>query len=207
MGIIIPNMGTENFNRNPLFSDVQKRLLSLFYGHPDKNFYTNEVIRLTHSGTGAVQRELNRLTDSGILTVKKVGNQKHYQANHDSPIFSELRSIVLKTFGLADVLRQTLKPLRDKIYIAFIFGSIAKQQDNIKSDIDIMLLSNTLHYSDLFQILQKSEGELGRIINPTFYSVAEWKRKIEENNNFIMQVLNQPKIFLIGDEDELRKFG
>ena len=106
-----------------LFSKVRQRVLGLLYGQPDSDFHTNEIIRLTDSGTGAVQRELESLTGAGSIIVKQVGNQKRYQANRDTPFFVELRSIVLKTFGLADVLRKTLKPIAKQIHLAFIYGS------------------------------------------------------------------------------------
>jgi predicted nucleotidyltransferase len=172
---------------------------------PDNSFHTNEIIRLTNSGTGAVQRELAALSGAGIITVKSSGNQKRYEANRMSPLFSELRGIVLKTFGLGDVLRQELVPAASQIYIAFIYGSIAKQEDTVNSDIDLMLVSDTLTYADLFKLLDKAQAQLGRSINPTFYSLSEWKRKIKANNNFVTQIIQQPKIFLIGSEDELTK--
>lgn len=206
-GIIIPNMGIiKNSFSNVLFSKARQRVLAVLYGQPDRGFYTNAIIRLTHTGSGAVQRELEKLVGAGFITVKYVGNQKHYQANRASPLFSELRGIVLKTFGLADVLRQALKPVVSKIHLAFIYGSVAKQEDTANSDIDLMLLSDKLTYTDLFPLLQKAETHISRTINPTFYSPVEWIRKLKNNNNFLIQVLKQPKIFLIGTEDELSKF-
>jgi predicted nucleotidyltransferase len=190
-----------------LFSKVRQRVLGLLYGQPDSDFHTNEIIRLTNSGTGAVQRELESLTSAGLVIVKQVGNQKRYQANRDTPFFMELRSIVLKTFGLADVLRETLIPITTKIRIAFIYGSIAKQEDTAKSDIDLMIIGTDLTYADIFELLEKAEAQLGRKINPTFYSASEWLRKNKDKNNFVIKVLQHPKIFLIGTEDELVKLG
>lgn len=204
MGTIIPNMGTIKTSfSNAFFSKTQQRVLALLYGHPDQGFYTNDIIRSTHSGTGAVHRELKKLAATGLVTVTWIGNQSHYQANRANPLFPELRSIVLKTFGLADVLREALKPIAAQMHTAFIYGSVAKQEDTANSDIDLMLLSDNLTYADLFQLLQHAEAQLGRTINPTFYSPSEWKRKLKENNNFLIQILKQPKIFLIGTEDEL----
>ncbi len=203
MGIIIPNMGMKKSSLpNVLFSKVQQRLLALLYGQPDRSLHTNEIIRLTSSGTGAVQRELKKLVIAELVLVKQIGNQKHYQANRATPLFSELRSIVLKTFGLADVLRAALKPIASQIQMAFIYGSIAKQEDTANSDIDLMLLSDTLTYAELFPLLQKVEAQLNRTVNPTFYSSSEWVRKQKNGNNFLVQISKQPKIFLIGTEDE-----
>jgi len=186
-----------------LFSKVQQHVLGLLYSQPDTDFYTNEIIRLAKSGTGAVQRELAKLTAAGLITVKQVGNQKRYQANRAAPFFSELRGIVLKTFGLADVIRDALTPVAKQIHFAFIYGSIAKQEDTAKSDIDLMIVTDQLTYAELFQLLEKTEAQLGRTINPTFHSRSEWSQKFHQGNNFITQLIKQPKIFLIGTEDEL----
>lgn len=186
-----------------LFSKVQQRVLGLLFGQPNVDFYTNEIIRSADSGSGAVQRELERLTSAGLIIVKKVGNQKRYQANRNSPLFAELRSIVLKTFGLAEILRKALKPITKKIDFAFIYGSIAKQEDTATSDIDLMLIGNNITYADIFESLKKVESQLGRKINPTFYTVSDWVKKFNEDNNFLLKVIKNPKIFLKGNADEL----
>ena len=179
--------------------------MGLLYGQPDTDFYTNEIIRLTKSGTGAVQRELAKLTAAGLITVKPLGNQKRYQANRFTPFFAELRGIVLKTFGLADILREALKPLAKQIHFAFIYGSIAKQEDTAQSDIDLMIISDKLTYAELFKLLEKAEVRLGPKVNPTFYSPSEWVGKRKQDNNFVLQVSKQAKIFLIGSENEFRR--
>lgn len=203
LGTIIPNMGTKINLSDALFSKTQQRVLTVLYGQPDRHFYTNEIIRLTDSGRGAIQRELEKLVVAGLLTVERVGNQKQYQANLTASIFTELRGIVLKTFGLVDVLKQALAPVASQIHSAFIYGSIAKQEDTANSDIDLMLLSDTLAYPDLFLLLEKIEPQVARPINPSIYSVEEWQQKLREGNNFLIQVVKQPKIFLIGTDDEL----
>src|SRR5579863_352586 len=152
-----------------LFSKVQQQVLGLLYGHPNSDFYTNEIIRFTQSGTGAVQRELARLVASGLVTVKQVGNQKRYQANQNTPFFSELRSLIQKTFGLADVLKEALMPFIKQIEFAFIYGSIAKKEDKADSDIDLMIISQQLTYSEIFQCLVVAEEKLGRKISPVLY--------------------------------------
>ena len=208
MGTIIPIMRTISPSlSNALFSKVRQCVLALLYRQPDRSFHTNEIIRLTHSGTGAVQRELEKLAAVGLITVQSVGNQKHYAANCTSPLFSELRSIILKTFGLADVLRQALAPIASQVHIAFIYGSIAKQEDTATSDIDLMLVGDNLTYADVFKLLEEAQEKLGRLISPTFYSPTEWTRKYQANNHFLAQIVKQPKIFLIGCEDELAKLG
>jgi len=208
MGITIPIMRTISPSlSNALFSKVRQCVLALLYGQPDRSFYTNEIIRFTHSGTGAVQRELEKLAAVGLITAQSIGNQKHYTANRASPLFSELRSMVLKTFGLADVLIQALAPIASQIHIAFIYGSIAKQEDTATSDVDLMLICDNLTYADLFKLLEDAQVKLGRSVHPTFYSPSEWTRKYQANNNFLAQIVKQPKIFLIGTEGELTKLG
>jgi predicted nucleotidyltransferase len=199
-------MGMINTDWNVLFTKIQQAILKLLYLNPSSDFNTNELIRLTKSGTGAVQRELEKLTVAGLITPKKLGNQKRYQANQNLSYYSELRSIIIKTFGLADVLSEQLKlSLAARIKIAFIYGSFAKQTDTQNSDIDLMLIGDDLTYIDVFNVLKKTETSLGHKINPSCYTALEWAKKYKQENHFIQQVIEQPKIFLIGTEDELKK--
>ena len=188
-----------------LFSKVQQRVLGLLFVNANRSFYTNEIVRFVDSGVGVVQRELEKLAQSGLVTVHKIGNQKHFQANPDAPIFAELRGIMLKTVGLADILRLALLPLSDKIQAAFIYGSIAKGKDTSKSDIDVLIIGNGLAYADMYDALSANESSLGRPVNPSIYSMQELQRKLAEDNTFVSRVLEQPKIFLIGSDDDLPK--
>lgn len=181
-------------------------MLAVLFGTPDRSFYANEVIALAQSGTGAVQRELADLAKAGLLTVSKQGNQKHYQANASAPVFTELRGLVLKTMGLADVLRAALAPLAPlagQIDGAFIYGSVARQQDTAQSDVDVMIVSSTLGYGEVFGALEGATASLGRKLNPTLYSPADWARRLEGDNAFATRVWQQPKIWLIGSEAQL----
>jgi predicted nucleotidyltransferase len=184
-----------------LFSKVRQRVLAVLFVAPDRSFYTNEVIGLAQSGAGAVQRELADLAAAGLLTVRKQGNQKHFQANAASPVFVELRSLVLKTSGLADVLRAALLPLAPQIAVAFVFGSVAKQQDTAASDVDLLVVSDTLGYGDVFGALEAASQTLGRTINPALYSTADFQARQLGDNAFINRVMQQPKIWLIGQEE------
>jgi len=187
-----------------LFSNVKQRVLALIFGHPERSFYTSEIVRTVHSGTGAVERELSRLQRSGLVTVERIGNQKHYRANRQSPIFEELRSLVLKTVGLTEPLRESLESYSDKIKTAFVYGSVAKGIDTARSDIDLMVIGEDLAYPDLFAGLQKAENALGRQVNPNFLSPEDWRRKLAQKNPFITKIRTQPKIFIFGSEDDLR---
>jgi predicted nucleotidyltransferase len=186
-----------------LFSNVQARVLALIFGHPERSFYASEIIRNVRSGTGAVERELSRLRDSGLVRVERIGNQKHYRANHRSPIFVELRSIVLKTMGLAEPLRESLAPHAEKIKTAFVYGSVAKGGDSARSDVDLMVIGEDLAYPDLFGGLQKAESILHRQVSPNFLSPQDWRRKLAQKNPFITKISAQPKIFIFGSEDDL----
>lgn len=201
LGAIIPLMITAATSiAESLFSGVQQRLLALLFGQPDRSFYNNELLRLTGTGKGALQRELERLQSAGIITTTRIGNQTHYQANRAAPIFEEIRGIVIKTFGLADVLRAALADLAERIELAFIFGSVAKGTDTAASDIDVMVVAEDLAYADLFERLAPAEATLGRKVNPTLYTPEEVARRQREDNHFITRVLDQPKIFLIGGD-------
>jgi len=184
-----------------LFPKVRQRVLAVLFGAPDRSFYTNEVIGLAQSGAGAVQRELADLADAGLLTVRKLGNQKHFQANPASPVFAELRGLVLKTMGLADVLRAALAPLAPQIERAFVFGSIARQEDTATSDVDLLVVSDTLSYGELFGALEGAGQTLGRPINPALYTAADFQARLQGDNAFINRVMQQPKIWLIGQEE------
>lgn len=207
--MIEPNMGTIYAASHPtiadaLFSKVRQRVLGVLFGTPDRSFYTNEVIGLAQSGAGAVQRELADLAGAGLLTVRKQGNQKHFQANAASPVFAELRGLVLKTMGLADVLRTALGPLAPQIARAFVFGSIAKQQDTAQSDVDLLVVSDTLGYGEVFAALEDAGKTLGRTINPALYSAVDFRARLQSDNAFINRVMQQPKIWLIGLEEPAR---
>lgn len=213
LGFIIPNMGTKKAPgkasqpaasvADVLFTKVQQRVLGVLYGNPGRSFFANEVIALAGSGTGAVQRELTRLAEAGLVTVKHVGRQKHYQANATAPVFEELRGLVLKTSGLADVLRAALAPLAEEINAAFVYGSVAKRRDTAASDIDLMVVSETLTYADIFSALEEAATRLGRAVNPTVYSPQALAKRLKQGNAFVTRVLAQPKLWLLGDEHGL----
>ena len=203
MGINQPDPPVATSLADALFPKVRQRVLAVLFGTPDRSFYANEVIALAQSGTGAVQRELAGLSEAGLLTVSKQGNQKHYQANGDAPVFAELRGLVLKTMGLGDVLRAALVPLGTQIDAAFVYGSVARQQDTAHSDIDLMIVSRSLGYADLFGALESAIATLGRKVNPTLYTPADLAKRIQQDNAFVTRVLQQPKIWLIGNEEKL----
>lgn len=185
-----------------LFSGTQQRVLAFLFGQPERSFFATELIGLAGGGSGAVQRELKRLEECGLVTMTPLGNRKHYQANPHSPIFAELCGIVQKTVGLAEPLRAALTPFRKKITAAFVYGSVAKRSDTAHSDIDLMVISDTLEYADLYAALEQAATALGRTINPTIYTPSELAKRIKQKNAFVERVLTQPQIWLIGNEHE-----
>jgi predicted nucleotidyltransferase len=196
------NIGTTSIGE-VLFSSVQRRVLAILFGEPDRSFYTNEIARRGKTGRGALQRELERMTSSGLVNVTTSGAQKYYSANTNSPIFHELRGIVLKTFGLTDVLRSALSDLSARIRFAFVYGSVAKGADTAASDIDVMVVADGLSYGELFEALGKAEETIGRKISPTLYSPEEFSRKVGDDHHFVTRVLAQPKLLLIGEDRDI----
>ena len=185
------------------FTKSRQRVLALIFGNPGRTFYANELIALAGSGSGAVQRELAKLERAGLVVVRRVGNQKHYRANVDAPVFAPLRDLILKTSGLADVLRASLASIGGRIRAAFVYGSVAMKRDTAVSDIDLMIISDDLSYADLFTILEDASKRLGRTVNPTIYSRPELARRIRRQNSFVTRVLKQPRIWLIGGTRDL----
>lgn len=204
-GTIIPKMGTikQTGLGDVLFGKTKQSLLALLFANPDRTYYANEIVRHAGAGIGAVQRELGRFEATGLVVVTRVGNQKHYQANRAAPIFEELRGIVMKTFGVADRLRGALTPIAKRLRAAFIYGSIAKGSDTASSDVDLMILSDDLSFSDAIKALATAEQQIGRSISPTIFGIDEWRAKLAEEGGFLQRVLAQPKLFLIGTEDDL----
>jgi predicted nucleotidyltransferase len=186
-----------------LFSKTKQRVLGVLFGNPGRSFYVSEILSRARGGTGTVLRELARLEKSGLVNARRVGNQRHYQANADSPLFDELRSIVDKTVGLAGPLGAALRPLAGKIHAAFIFGSVARKTDTARSDIDLLILSDHLTYGDVYSALESAGAALGRQVNPTIYSMKDFRKRRADRNPFLMKILGLPKLWVIGTEDEL----
>ena len=207
-GMIVPEMGRTKAVRrsglaDALFTPVQQRVLGLLFGQPERRFQSAEIIRLARGGVGAVHRQLARLSASDLVTITRSGNQKHYQARRDSPVFEELHRLIVKTVGVAEPLRQALSPRARAIRTAFVYGSVAKGTDRAKSDIDLMVVSDSLRYADLFETLQAAEAMLGRTVNPTVMTLAQWRAKRARADSFAARVSAQPRVFVIGSDDDL----
>ena len=189
-----------------LFGKTRQAVLALLYGQTDTSFYTKQILDAVKTGRGTVQRELKNLTDNSIIIRETQGRQVYYRANKKCPIFNELKSIVRKTFGVADILRESLAAAKGKVRLAFIFGSVARSADDRRSDIDIIVVGK-ISFGKVVSLLSPAEEKLGREINPVVYSVAEFKDKVKKDQHFVKTVLNSDKIFLSGDEDELGRLA
>ena len=189
-----------------LFTRTQRQVLGLMYTRPEKSFYTKEILRLSGMGVATIKRELDSMVAAGILTFSKQGNQHHYQANPDCPIYHELQGIVKKTFGIVDVINQSLASLKDKVDWAFVFGSVASGKESSTSDIDLMVIGNA-GFGEVVKALYPAQESLGREINPKVYRKAEWLNMVKAKDAFINDVLTKPRMDVIGDRHEFGKPG
>jgi predicted nucleotidyltransferase len=184
-----------------LFTDTQQRVLGLVFGQPERSFMLTELIRLARTGTGAVQRELQRLDQAGIVTVESVAGRKYVKANPATPVFEELRGIIDKTTGVTAEVNRALERIRVRLRFAILFGSVAKGTDVSQSDIDVLLVSDDLTQEDAFDALKAAEKRLGRRINPTIYRAEEFRRRRQTKNPFLTKVLAGKYVVLAGSED------
>ena len=182
-----------------LFSDSQSRVFRWLFGQPERSYHLNELRRLTGLGSASLQRELGKLAAAGLVRSEKVGNLRRFQVNTESPVYEELAGLTRKTLGAQPLLQEALTPMKQKLELAFIYGSIAKGMDTAKSDIDVMLVGNDLLLRDVLKLLLPAESQLGRKINPTLYTPAEYKRRRAQKDSFLNRVLAQPVMPLIGE--------
>lgn len=182
-----------------LFSDSQARLFLWLFGQPERSYHLSELRRLTQLGSASLQRELNRLTDAGLLQSERVGNLRCFKANPDSPVFPELVALTRKTLSTIPTIREALMPIAGKLKHAFIYGSVAKQTDTAQSDIDLMLVGDDLSLAEVLTLLLPVETRLGRRINPNCYTPMEYSKRLTEADSFVNRVLAQPTLPLFGE--------
>ena len=185
-----------------LFTTTQQRVLALLYGQPSRSFFASELIALTGSGSGAVQREIKRLSSSGLVTVTRLGKQKHYQANPESPVFEELRGLVVKTVAMVEPVREALEPLGDRVALAMIYGSVARGTDTATSDIDLLVVADEVTLEEVYSALAPVEAALDRRINPTLYTPVEYEVRKAAGNGFLTRVLADERVILIERDHE-----
>jgi len=188
-----------------LLPKVRRDVLALLFSRPDEAFYQREIVRATGGGKGAVERELRALAKAAIVLREKRGNLTYYRANRDCPIFPELQGLMLKTVGLADVLRESLAGVKG-IHLAFIFGSMPKGTFDSRSDVDLLIVADA-SFADISGALRSAEDRLNREITPTVYSPEEFAQKLKAKHHFLTRIVEEPKIMLIGNEDDLGRMG
>ena len=185
-----------------LFTTTQQRLLTLLFGQPGRSFFASELIRLTGSGSGAVQRELKRFASSGLVSVTPLGRQKHYQANPDCPVFEEVSGIVRKTLALTEPIRRALEPIADRIRLALVYGSVVEGTDTAGSDVDLLLVADGVMLEEVYAALSPVETGLARRISPALYTSREFDERKAAGNPFLTNVLTGEHIVLIGGEGD-----
>ena len=207
MGILLPMVGSHTVSSAglpSLFGKTRQALLSLLYSRADEAHLQESLIRLAALGRGAVQRELAFLARVGVVRRTVRGRQVYFQANAESPIYEELRGLILKTTGVADALRAALAPLSERIAVAFIYGSVAKGQENRASDVDVMVIGE-VSFAETSEALGEAQKSIGREVNPSVYAAADFRAKLAAKHHFLGSVLKGEKIFLIGDDRELAR--
>jgi predicted nucleotidyltransferase len=185
-----------------LFGKGRRQVLALLFGQPEQAFYFSEIVAFVGTGMGQVQRELQALTRAGLLLREKRGNHVYFRANPNAPIFEDIRNIVRKTFGVADVLREALGRFEKHIDTAFIYGSIARGEETAASDVDVLIVGD-VRLSQMASGITAAEAAIKRTVSPTIYTPKEFAAKIHAKQHFLARVLAGPKLFLIGDQTTL----
>jgi predicted nucleotidyltransferase len=206
-GTIAPNMSAINNNESlsaTLFGKTRRAVLALLYSHTDESFYLRQITRAAGSGMGAVQRELKKLSESGIILRTTRGKQIYYKANPDCPIYDEIKSLVMKTAGIGEILKAAFVPLTDLINVAFLFGSLVRGDERSSSDVDVLVVGN-VSFAEVVSVLEQVQETIRREINPIVYPPKEFRSKLAAKHHFLKTTLDSPKFFLIGDKNELEK--
>jgi len=198
-------MGTsknESSLASALFGKVKLAILALLFVNSDRSFFVREIVRAVDGGQGAVQRELTRLLEVGLVERRIDGRQVYYMANKANPLFPDLRSIVIKTVGMADVIRDALEPIRGRIGLAIVYGSVARGNPEPMSDVDVLVVGD-IEFGEVIELLAPVQEQIEREVNPSVFSVSEFLRRVAKKGDFVARAWNGEKIFVIGDESGL----
>ena len=209
LGATAPNSGAADETASlahALFGKTRRAVLGLLFGHPGESFHMRKISRILNLGQGALQRELQSLVAAGILLREPQGRQVYYRVNKACPIYAELQGLLLKTVALVDVLAAALAPLAQRIEVAFVYGSMAKGPSQVDSDVDVMVIGEVA-FGEVVAALNPAQDILRREVNPSVYSAAELKQRVRSGNHFMTTVLGEPKLFLIGGDDELGRLA
>jgi len=202
-------MTTKSIQTDPILqalftSQARVEVLKLFFLRSSSRHYMREISSLTDQPVRAIQRELARLEDAGLLISSVEGNRKYFQANRQSPVFSELRALMVKTAGIVDQLKKILQTRSDAIHVAYIFGSFARASETSASDIDLMIIG-AITSRELSRLLKPLKESLDREMNPVTIRAEEFQENVKKGDSFTQSILEEPKIFLLGDQDELQQ--
>jgi predicted nucleotidyltransferase len=187
-----------------LLAPMQERILTLMLLRPERQWYRSELARALDLPASSLQRPLASLCESQVLVTRRDGNRLYYQANAQNPVFPELRGLLAKTSGLVGVLRGSLEPLASRVTVALVFGSIASGEEVSASDVDLLVVG-TVGLRDLAAPLRSAAAHLGREVNPIVYSEAEFAAKLRAGNRFLAAVLDKPRLYVVGTEDDVRR--
>ncbi|WP_158936389.1 nucleotidyltransferase domain-containing protein [Burkholderia sp. S171] len=187
-----------------LFNSYRRRVLGLLLLRPDESFHVREIARLTGTAAGTLHKELSKLAEAGILVAERRANQLVYMANRASPIYDELASIMRKTSGLSDVIANSIAPCATFIDVAFVFGSVARGEETAHSDIDVMIIGE-ISFAEIVRQVYAAQATLGREINPKVMSAKEWRASVERKDGFVLDLMDKPKIYVVGNEHDLAK--
>ena len=200
-------MATSRHNAGlALFGKARRNILALLFGHADNAYYFSEIVKSAATGVSQVQLELKRLTDAGLLLREKRANQVYFRANPGAPIFEDLKNIVVKTFGVAAVVSVALQPFQNRIDVAFIYGSVARGEETAASDLDLLIIGSVT-FAETVDAMRSPEQVLRREINATVFPVREFASRTSRGDHFLENVLQDAKIFLIGDERDLDRLA
>ena len=183
-------------------SRARAKIIGLLFSHPDERFFVRQIEGLVGEDSTNLSRELARLAGMGVLSCRTEGRQKYYQADRKCPVFEELKGLAVKTMGVADVLREALAPIRDRIRVAFIYGSQASGTFGTRSDVDVMIIGPAT-FAEVVHATRSLLVKLRREVNTTTYPPEEFREKVADGHYFIADVMRGPKIFTIGDAREL----
>ncbi len=189
-----------------LLGSYRRRALGLLLLHPEQSYHVREISRLTDTSVGTLHKELTKLAQAGLLLRKEIGNQVHYAANTQCPVFQELQGLLRKTSGVVDVLREELDEISERITLSFIFGSVAKGGERAGSDVDVLVIGSA-PFAEVVKALHPAQSKLQREINHVVYSSGEFKRKLAKGDAFLRGIIEGEKLFLIGNEHDLGKLA
>jgi uncharacterized protein len=185
-----------------LFPKTRQAVLATVYMDPTREWYLSDLARHIGVTPSSLQRELVSLVQAGILRRREDGNRAYYSAETESPIFGDLHGLLLRTAGLRDVLAESLEPFRDRVRVAFVYGSLARQEEQPRSDIDLMVIGS-VGLAELAPALKHAEERLLRPVNPSIYSPEEIAEKLASGHHFLETVMSKEKLFVLGDKDDL----